>query len=196
MAQSVNRKRLQREGRIATHRLGDVIHNHSAVRIAVVHGCQRLVSLLPSRVPRCKQNVNRAARSWRNHGPTHQISNLIVVLSSRLTVCVRKAAGTTLETQRVNSKGRRRKESSTHLRLCSLCSRRIGPSRNATRDWEIPRLVTTLMMVVDISYLDFPTALSPRRTNLNDEAAATRLLAMMVPVCRRCSCAGEVYAWY
>jgi hypothetical protein len=37
-----------------TYSLGDVIYNHGAVGVPVVHGCERLVALLACRVPDLK----------------------------------------------------------------------------------------------------------------------------------------------
>lgn len=104
-----NGKRRETDG------LRDVVDYHGAVGVAIVHGRQGLVTFLASGIPGGRRNGlddrpygrkeggkegrkggggRWAPKNWgyRAAGDPHQISNLIVVVSSRAMVCVRNAA--------------------------------------------------------------------------------------------------------
>lgn len=91
----------------------DVVDYHGAVGVAVVHGCQGLVTFLAGGIPGGrsdglvgrshgrkgerkekgrKEGMEEGRWDPKNAGDPHHISNLIVVVSSRAMVCVRNAA--------------------------------------------------------------------------------------------------------
>lgn len=78
----------------------DVVNYYGAVGVAIIHGCQGLVTFLTSGIPESRgdklddRSHGRKGIDSRERaaGDPHQISNLMVVVSSRAMVCVKNAA--------------------------------------------------------------------------------------------------------
>lgn len=102
--------------------LRNVVHDDSTVCIAIVHGCQGLVPLLPGSIPKCIVSGQR--KEHQKYVPNLEFHCRILVKAHCLCEeCGFGAISPSSITRR-----------STHRRWCSPYSHRIDPSQSAEQD--------------------------------------------------------------